>query len=338
MHHVRHHGTRRGLAGWRGARRLVAAAGCACFAGGAHATDCSQQAPAQVCPPAPAKPLFEVLSEQAQRVEPLNLDPPAWFSETGDPPDAIAPPIEVKPASDGLAVRTSTARWREFNAQSLNRRIEQSKALTQEGVQAPRGSPASAPLDVWTSFETDNLAGHADSVTRTGVGADLALDKSAKIGVSAEQAEQLPAVGAARDGGRKVGGYVAVTGKSTSVTLDAKAEVPPAGADPAALAPVPAAGEPPAKLTIAPRAAHKLALEGKTTVEPFLRYEQRMSLGAAPLRQPAASTDLGDAAGIGVTLAEPDAYSVTATTDVENLSAPDGADIKGRLELKLPLP
>ena len=44
-----------------------------------------------------------------------------------------------------------------------------------------------------------------------------------------------------------------------------------------------------------------------------------------------------DSAGVGVTFAKPDAYSLSLSTDVDGIGGQQSADVKSQMQFKLPL-
>ncbi len=315
----------------------------ALLAGTSHAAEpCPANSSGAACTPvstpapAPAKPLFELLSAQAANLPQIPSEPAPWFSGP-DPasPSFVTAPLAIKPADQGFTARTSVANWRDYNAQMLSRRIDQLKATAPKDLKIPKANTA-PPFDMWSSFGVDYVARDGKERTRSGAGADYKISKSSTVGMALEQSEQAAAPSAAGTVDRKISAY-ASTGTKTTFKVDAKAETHETAGGPLGVAD----SEEKTTLGVAPRVAHKFALDGGQTLEPFVKYEQKMSLGAMPLQAPNGGVEFSDTAGAGVSLAKPDSYSLSATTDVENLErlgSEDVPTVKGKLQLTLPLP
>lgn len=291
-------------------------------------------APAPAAAPARA-PLFQLLSEQAAKLPEVPNDPAPWFSPADSaPPSYVTAPLAIKPADDGFTAKSSVSSWRDYNAQMLSRRIEAAKTAGPSDLKVPKAPAVQpSPLDLWGSYGVDYLEQTGKEKKRTGVGADYKLTKTTTTGVSLEQSEQAASSTAAASVDRKVSAY-ASSGTKTILKLDASAETVERAASPLD------AGENKTTLGVSPRVAHKFALDQGKTLEPFVRYEQKMSLGAAPLQAPNAGPEFSETAGAGLTYAKPDSFSLSATTDVEQpgaLGGPAAPDVKSKLQLTLPL-
>lgn len=321
---------------------LVAIAAGAVLATAAEGGDCVQ--PTQdACPLPEAMPTYEPsgyeLSGAYAPRFPDNPPADALPSSIHDLPAAgtIAPPVAVKPSDAGFSALTSFGTWRQYNAQALSQKIEASKALAPGELRAGKPVAASSPpLDLWTKVDVDELAGETARGIRTGVGADYKLSRSAKVGVSAEHAD-APAGAPATTEPRaqdKFGAYVTVAPVPT-LSVEARGQWETGyGVPSLAAGGIDTGGAEKASISIAPRVGKKFTLENGHALEPFVTLRNEFTLGAA---EEGSATGLAESAGAGVTITSPQSYSLSVTTDVDNVTVPDKAALNGKVQLKVPL-
>jgi len=85
-----------------------------------------------------------------------------------------------------------------------------------------------------------------------------------------------------------------------------------------------------------PRVSRPFALDRGGSIEPFVRYKGEIEIGNTSSGATAESS-LSETVGAGMTLVEPERYSLTVSTDVENVDSRADAELKSKLELKIPL-
>ncbi|MEZ5853552.1 MAG: CoA transferase [Hyphomicrobiaceae bacterium] len=90
-------------------------------------------------------------------------------------------------------------------------------------------------------------------------------------------------------------------------------------------------------VVVAPTISRPVTLDGAKALEPFLTFKQEMEINGLSLQAGApVLTETGRSAGGGVKLEKKDAYSLSVTTDVENLDA-EHRSLKSQLRLSVPL-
>lgn len=87
---------------------------------------------------------------------------------------------------------------------------------------------------------------------------------------------------------------------------------------------------------LAPRLSRPLDLSSGQKIEPFVMLKRRMEAGTTSQGTPV-DQSLSQSVGGGVTLAQPNAYSLSVTTEMERSSETAPADVKSRLQLNIPL-
>lgn len=245
-----------------------------------------------------------------------------WISQA-QPADAAEPaPIAVNPTDAGVNARASLGQIRDYNAKLTAKKIEAAKAFAPKAV-AP--AAAQSPIDVWTTFDAQGLEGPVDQTKRAAAGAEYKLTKKTTVGVAAERGVTESAIAPSAD--QKVSATVNYKA-APALSIEAKTQWEETTT-------VGAATEK-NSVSIAPRVGKKYALEDGKTLEPFVTYRQELGVGAGAVDQTTGFAT-SQSAGAGLTYAKPDAYSVSVTTDVENVGAKDPASLNSKLQLKLPI-
>lgn len=276
-----------------------------------------------------------IIEDSAKLSTDFDSAAPAWHF-TGDTDggtkaakqQAGAGPVTVTPSADGFTARASSSTWRDNSRKELETRIEGAKSLSSKQLAVPKGPVRRDPkLDVWTEIDVKGIDASADSATRAKVGADYKASKSTTVGVAAERAERDAASGGAETQDEKLSAYVKFKAApmlsvdtSTELTSRRSSAIDGAGAE----------TDDAAAVIVSPKIGQSFALDEKTKVEPFVNYKRAFDISG--------EGGASDSAGAGVTLAEPDSYALSVTTDVENLSASKDQALSSKVQLKLPFP
>lgn len=246
----------------------------------------------------------------------------------------IAPPVAVRPLDEGLSAQTSFGSWRDYNAQVQAHKAHEAKELTPKGAErAKLGVSPSAPLDLWTRVEVQGLAGDAASRMRTGLGADYKVSRSTKIGVFAEHAS----VSEVGTGGApvmdKVGAYVAVQ-PVPRLKFEARGQLQAERSETVMRADGAQTGVVEAtSLLIEPRVAKQFTLREGSAIEPFVMLRHELDPDTV---EEGRSMGLAESAGVGVTISRPQSYSLSVTADVDNITAPDKAETRSKVQVTVP--
>lgn len=235
---------------------------------------------------------------------------------------SLAPPVAFNAPSESsnVSMRTSLSTWRDYNTQKLNSRIERAKESAGGELTLPKGPAVKPKLDVWSSMQ------QVDSAKRAGVGADYKVNPDTTVGIAAE------AGGTKAEEDQKLSAYMAFKA-APMVSVDTRTEWGTAYTT---------TDESTAKaekgaISVAPRINHSFKLNDGETLEPFVTFKQKVGVGAADATQK--HLDVSQGAGAGLTYAKPDSYSLSVTTDLENLgSSAEPANLNSRVQLKVPLP
>jgi hypothetical protein len=243
--------------------------------------------------------------------------------------DQPAPlPMTMSTTGTGLAVRTSLGTLQDYNAQITTRKLEAAKSMAPSSLAMPKAPAQAKPaIDVWSAIDAQGLDGDSGRRMRTDAGIDYRISKSANVGVVAERVEtsQGPAQKAAND--EKLAAYASFKALS-AVSIDTRTEwqTSIAGSETGQ------ASSEKGAIIVAPKVNHTFALGGGQTLEPFITVKREIDLVQSG--QKAVNVD---SAGAGVTLAKPDAYSLSVTTDVSGMGGAEPANVNSRLQFKLPL-
>ena len=309
-------------------KTLVVFSGLMAWQGGGHAEDCAASAATTT---AAATGCIELNSPARSSADDAALlrfdgfdDGSPWIAQGAKAGAGDALPLDVTPKDNGAgyAMRASAKAWRDYNDKMTAKRIEAAKSLAAKPIAVPK-TPVTTepPLDVWSTLEVQNGTAGVEGSSRTGVGADYTVSRKTKIGVAAERG----ATATADDD--KVSAYFAYQALP-ALSVDTRAQWEAETGDPAA----PKSEK--SSVIVAPRLSQPFVLEGGTKLEPFVTYKQEIDVSTSGV-DGAGTTN---AVGTGVTLAKPDEYSLSVTTDVENVGQAAPSSVNSKLQLKLPLP
>lgn len=334
-----------------------------CSAAGTSTTTCSLDAR--------RARLGEMLTSDptAGRLDP-RLDGKPWIAQ-----DWNAAPLAVTPGDENVALRASTTHWNAHNDWSTARRIEELKAAGNPVAKAYKPQRNDPALDVWSTLDVKSNDSTADRATGGGVGADYKLDRKTVLGAAVTMREKAPAGVPAAQEDYTVSTYVA-TRPSPNVTLDASVRWGETTNDLAGHAFASTQGAVTARMrgnwsfsdirftpsvsvargvetsasgtagedalghstfAVEPRVSKPIPLGNGETLEPFLAYKRQLDIEQKSATSAGAAASSTRSAGAGVTLARPDAYSLSVTGGVEGLGATEPPNLKGQLQLKIPL-
>lgn len=254
-------------------------------------------------------------------------------------------PVAITSSSNGVSARTSLQTLRDFNSRAATLSLVPlaiSSSVTPTALSLPK-APArrSAPIDVWSNVDLQGYDQQqasfgetgVDATTRASAGVDYKITNGAKVGVSAERADARTAAlqsGVQQDG--KMAAYITLQA-APALSLDARTEWQEGNA---AFAEATGVAEK-NSVSVAPRLDHTFALEDGNTLQPFVSYKTIYDISEKPNPGTTPEALLSQSAAAGVTLAKPDSYSLSVSTDVDGLSAALPPSVNGKFELKLPL-
>ena len=119
-----------------------------------------------------------------------DFGPPPRGSGSAVPGTTIAtsPPVLLSPSGDnGLSLRTSLARWRDYNEQVTATKIAAAQDLAKSTLlPVPKSMSAPTALDIWSSIDVTLPETNADDRKRAELGADYKLSRKVTAGVAAE--------------------------------------------------------------------------------------------------------------------------------------------------------
>jgi hypothetical protein len=243
-----------------------------------------------------------------------------WFERP-----ALAPPLDIAPSEDGVALKTSLNQWRAYGFETAARK------MTAAGPFLPMAAPhaVKSSLDIWSSIDLQGPHSAIPHAFLASVGANYAFDKTAVVHVKGETEELTgSASGVVR---HKLASAVTLKpapawsfGVETQWTRDDKHAAMP-GHSPDA-----------ATLVVTPRLARAFAVGAGTTAEPFVTLKREIS--PARLDDAGKQTLPTQTGGVGVVLSKPESYSLTLSTDFEAPNAAKVAQTSSRFGLKIPLP
>lgn len=285
------------------------------------------------------------------------LNGAAWIA-----PEWLSSPVAVTPSDSNVSLRASASQWGSFANSDVAKKIESAKALAPADFKFPALPPVINPkLDVWTSLDVQNIESMATPrTTRGGVGADYKVTRDALVGVSLEADEARASdVSAAQDaytvstyfalrpmptttfdakvawgensatyGDRAIGGtHSVLTARVRSDWMLSNIKVSPTvGVAHGTETGVERIDK--STFTVEPRVSRPFALENGQSLEPFLNYRNESDFDGAAI---------SEKVGGGLTLAKPDAYSLSVTTHIEETLAAEQPNVEGRFQLNLPI-
>jgi len=231
-------------------------------------------------------------------------------------------PLRVNSSNSNVSLRTSLDDLRNFNTRSFAFDSGANGALALPKVATPN-----LPVDVWTSVDVNGYQGNRDQSTRTGLGVDYKLSRSAVMGVSVERGDARSA-SAATEQDSKASAYVTLQA-TPLISLDARTQWQAGNAEFAAANGAAEKGA----VILAPKIDHSFALGDGKTIAPFVTYKREfdMSTGAGALTTPERS------AGAGITYKDSDAYTLSVTTDVDAATATAPQSVNSKFKLSVPI-
>ncbi len=257
------------------------------------------------------------------------------------PESAMPIPFELKPTDTGVSAKTSIGTLRDYNSRLTTRQYDSVKGLSSATLTTPKTVLQKPAIDIWTNIDAQGYSDpssapdgndlttltspSASKMTRTSAGADYALGSSALLGIAAERSQTVEETAAPRDD-EKLAAFAAF--KATpGLSIQAKTQWERGIADFGAGM---VANEK-SSISVSPRLSHPFALDGGQSLEPYVTIKQEFAVDAA-------SSEQTGSAGAGLTLTQPNTYSLSVSTDVDGLGRDEPATVKGQLQLKLPLP
>ena len=256
--------------------------------------------------------------------------PPGSSSAVAGTTIATSPPILLSPSGDdGLSLRTSLARWRDYNAQVTAEKIAAARDLAGSTLlPVPKSTNAPTALDVWSNIDVTLPETNADSGKRVELGADYKLSRKATAGVAAEVSNSESTGSTLKQDSSKVSAHVAVeVSPLMSINTRTEWEVP----DEMSVEGGEASDR--KSLIIEPRVGKSFALDNGGTIQPYVGFKQEFDLDPGALSESKAS----ETAGAGITVTEPDAYSLNLSTNVEGLGGDVPSNLKSKIQLNVPL-
>lgn len=231
-------------------------------------------------------------------------------------------PLTVNSSNSNVSLRTSLDDLRNFNTRSFAIDSGAAGALA-----LPKTATPNLPVDVWSSVDVNGYQGDRDQSTRTGLGVDYKLSRSAVMGVSVERGDARSAT-AATEQDSKASAYVTLQA-TPLISLDARTQWQAGNAEFAAAN---GAAEKSAVI-LAPKIDHSFALGDGKTISPFVTYKREfdMSTGAGGLTAPERS------AGAGITYKDSDAYTLSVTTDVDAATSTAPQSVNSKFKLSVPI-
>lgn len=262
----------------------------------------------------------------------MYLGAPGTTVTLTQPDDADPLPFAVTPSGDGVSVRTGISTLNEYNAKRLSKQIEGAKKTAAPNTKLPEARPAAKPaLDVWSSVTAPNQAATDGHAVRASVGADYTINPNTKTGIVAERADpgMTPGAATVTSGDEKLSAYVNFKA-SPILTVDAKSEWQRTQS-------FDITGDTLMEksiVSIAPKLNKKYELKDGQTLEPYATVRHELDLNTTALGTPTHQNSVG----AGVTLATPESYSMTLSTDLEGIGAATGSNANTKLQFKMPLP
>jgi hypothetical protein len=242
-------------------------------------------------------------------------------------------PMTLNPTDAGVSVRTSLGAWRDYNARAATKNVDTSMSLSYPALTLPKAPVAPrSPFDIWSNVDLRGYEGSRDESLRAGFGADYKLTHTTSVGVSIERGDARSATSAGVEQDAKASAYVTLQA-TPLLSLDARTEWQAGNAEFAASS---GAAEKSAFI-LAPKVNHSFALDGGTTLAPFVTYKREFDLGTLGREAGVPSIAGAQSAGAGVTYTKPEAYSLSVTTDVEGLGATEPQSVNSKFQLSVPI-
>jgi hypothetical protein len=242
-------------------------------------------------------------------------------------------PVTLNATDTAVSLRMSLDALRDYNSRAAMRTIDTSSVLASPVLAMPKGPAAPrSPFDVWSSVDVGGFADSKNESLRTGLGADYKPTQMTSFGVAVERGDARSATSSGAEENAKASAYVTLQAMP-ALTVDARTEWQSGNAEFAATS---GAAEK-AAVILAPKINHSFALDGGTTIAPFITYKREFDLGISGREAGDAALPATQSAGGGMTYTKPDAYSLSITADVDGLSATEPESVNGKVQLSVPL-
>jgi hypothetical protein len=265
--------------------------------------------------------LDAALAEQAKATPSKAADGTPWIAQSDK-----GIPLTVNPSDTGVSVRTSLDDLRNYNTRSYTLDADGTG-----GPALPKTATPKLPVDLWTNLDVEGYGGERDQSTRAGFGADYKLSPAAKVGVSVERGS-AHAVDAAAEQDSKASAYVTLQA-TPLLSVDARTQWQAGNAEFAAAN---GAAEK-SSIVIAPTIKHSFAVGDGKTISPFVTYQREFDLSETG-RELDASAFPERSAGAGITYTNPDAYTLSVTTDVGGLGETEtDRSVSSKFRLSVPI-
>lgn len=285
-----------------------------------------------------------------------------------------AAPVIVTPADQAALMEMSVRQWRAYNQQREAEKFSEAQAATPYTLVLPKPPPsAHTNVDVWsrTRFDSAVLGAPTHGYT-SDAGSDIAVGKDVRVGASVHL-DKHAGPSAGETNSYMAGPYVGLQ-VAPNVTVDAKtawgasrdanaknglavrdrqessAQVSGAWTwNTVTVAPSAAvvhnkerqrggtsARDARTRLDLRPELRRPIELDSGDVIEPFVNAEGSVELGGSGSAEHAGDGGLGKV-GAGVSYSHGSDYSLRATTGVEGFGAQDDREVKGRVDVTVPL-
>lgn len=283
-------------------------------------------------------------------------------------------PFAWTPSGSSLSMKTSAGHWGTLTDYRTMKRFEEAQALAPEGMILPKPvlGKRSMALDVWSTLDAASANLDPDRGIRGGVGADYKLNPNTVVGIAVDVRDGVGNTDTLSEQGHTLAAYFALR-PLPALTFDTTAQWGESGGSAAGQAfgaeqnslqarlrgnwsieqlrftptlafshgieHLDAAGDALSTeknaVTFTPRISRPFALDDGKTIEPFLQYQTELAVGSTDLGI-AGEDDLTRSAGAGLTFVNPNAYSLSVTTDVEGINQEE-PNLRSHLQLTVPL-
>ncbi len=314
--------------------------------------------------PSPAISNLKPVDPSNDRVE-ARLNGTPWIAQSW-----AYVPFALTPTDTSVSMRASAQHLSGYGNGIIARRYDAAKELA-PGLVMPKPAVASpAGFDVWSRVDVNGV-GEADRHETKGLlGADYKIAKSALFGISAIAGEDAtldrsgqnyglaayaalrPAVPLAFDARAAWFDEAATVGEQdlagSRSTVSAKVSgkwsfdsvkfTPVVSLSQETESAALAAGgtkTETSRIAVEPRISRPFDLDGGGRIEPFVSFKGEVDVRKA--EGEGAQVGATDVLGAGVTLANPESFTMTLTTQVEKAVRSEEQSVNGRLQFKIPL-
>jgi len=235
-------------------------------------------------------------------------------------------PLTVNPSDAGVSLRTSLDDLRSYNTRTYSVDDDAGNAPS-----LPKTAMPKVPVDLWTNLDVNGYSGDPAQSTRAGFGADYKLSRAATVGVALEHGDARSASsGTEQDS--KASAYVTL--QATPIfSLDARTQWQAGNEE---FASANGAAEK-SSIVLAPKINKSFSIGDGKTISPFVTYRREFDLSETG-RELDATFAPERSAGAGITYKNSDAYTLSATTDVDGLG--QGAaekSLSSKFKLSVPI-